>query len=107
MLPILERHGYRTKADPCWVQCFEYDEVKRIRAELGWQGRLILLLAAKPEVPLTPAALREVAKFADGIGPTLAAIVAGKSKADRKVTSLARDARAAHLAVHRQHAEIG
>ena len=100
VLPILRRYGYAKKADPCWLQCFEFDEVKRIRTDLGWEGKLVLLLAAKPEVPLTPAGLGEIAKFADGIGPTLGAIVAGKSKVDRKVSGLVRDAHAAHLVVH-------
>ncbi len=100
VLPILRRYGYATKADPCWLQCFEFDEVKRIRTELGWEGRMVLLLGGKSEVPLTPAGLGEIAKVADGIGPTLAAIVAGKSKADRKVTGLVKDAHAAHLVLH-------
>jgi glycerophosphoryl diester phosphodiesterase len=100
VLPMLRRYGYATKSDPCWLQCFEFDEVKRIRAELGWEGRMVLLLSGKPEVPLTPAGLGEIAKVADGIGPTLTAIVGGKSKSDHKVTSLVKDAHAAHLVVH-------
>jgi glycerophosphoryl diester phosphodiesterase len=108
VLPILERHGYRTKADPCWVQCFELDEVKRIRGELGWKGRLVMLMggAKKGEDGTDfdylrdPAGLDELAKIVDGIGPALSAIISGKGVADRKVTSLVKAAHARKLVVH-------
>lgn len=107
VLPILERHGYRTKSDPCWVQCFEYPEVQRIRGELGWRGRLVMLMGSKKgedgtdfEYLRTPAGLAELAKVADGIGPSLASIISGKGVADRTVTSLVQAAHAHQLAVH-------
>ncbi|NUP93107.1 MAG: hypothetical protein HUU36_09685 [Candidatus Omnitrophica bacterium] len=46
VLPILRRYGYATKADACFLQCFELTEVRRLRHELGWQGRLVLLVGA-------------------------------------------------------------
>lgn len=108
VLPILRRYGYATKKDQCWVQCFEWDEVKRIRTELGWEGRLLLLLGATAKNPdgsesarwFTAEGLREVAKYADGVGPALTAIVSGKSKTDRQVTDFVKHAHAAGLAVH-------
>jgi glycerophosphoryl diester phosphodiesterase len=108
VLSILERHGYRTKADACWVQCFEYAEVKRIRDELGWKGRLVQLLGAGEKgddgTDMTflrsPAGLEELARVADGIGPAIGSIISGKGVADRRVTSLVRDAHACNLAVH-------
>jgi len=108
VLPILRRYGYATKQDPCWIQCFEADEVKRIRTELGWEGHLLLLLSANRKKPdgssgedwFTPAGMVKLAEYADGIGPELGAIVAGKSKADRKVTDFVKDAHAAKLIVH-------
>ena len=108
VLPILRRYGYATKSDPCWVQCFEPDEVKRIRTELGWEGRLVLLLqggaknsdGSEAERWFTPAGLAELATFADGIGPSLGGIVSGTSKASRKVTGLVKNAHAARLVVH-------
>jgi glycerophosphoryl diester phosphodiesterase len=108
VLPILRRYGYATKQDPCWIQCFEPDETKRIRAELGWEGHLLLLLQANRKNPdgtdgaawFTSAGMVELAKFADGIGPDLGAIVSGKSKADRKVTDFVKSAHAAKLTVH-------
>ena len=108
VLPILRRYGYATKSDLCWVQCFEADEIKRIRTELGWEGRLLLLLGAGQKKPdgseaerwFTPEGLAELATFADGIGPALGGIVSGTMKADRKVTELTRNAHAARLLVH-------
>lgn len=108
VLPLLRRYGYATKQDPCWVQCFEVEEVKRLRTELKWEGRLVLLLGAGKKNPdgseaetwFTPAGLAEAAKFVDGIGPALGAVVSGKSKADRKVTDLVKNAHAAKLVVH-------
>jgi len=108
VLPILERHGYRAKADACWLQCFEYDEVKRLRGELGWQGRLVMLLGGGKkgedgtnfEFLRSPAGLKELATVVDGIGPAIGSIISGKGIADRRVTSLVKDAHAHQLAVH-------
>jgi glycerophosphoryl diester phosphodiesterase len=81
--------------------------VKRIRQELGYQGRLILLLGDKMGADntdfgyfKTKAGLAEVAKVADGIGPSLQAIATGKTKATVKITDLVRDAHALKLQVH-------
>ncbi|HOX57915.1 MAG TPA: glycerophosphodiester phosphodiesterase [Candidatus Paceibacterota bacterium] len=108
VLPILRRYGYATKQDPCWIQCFEADEVKRIRTELAWEGHLLLLLQANRKNPdgsnreawFTPAGMAELARFADGIGPELSAIVSGKSKADCQVSDFVKNAHAAKLTVH-------
>ena len=108
VLPILRRYGYATKQDSCWIQCFEVDEVKRIRTELGWEGHLVLLLGAgrksadgsEAEPWFTPAGMGELATFVDGLGPALGAIVSGKSKADRKVTDFVKHAHEAKLVVH-------
>lgn len=108
VLPILRRYGYATKADACWVQCFEWEEVRRIRGELEWKGRLVFLLGSGRKDPdgseadrfFTPAGLAEVAGVADGIGPALGAIATGKTPSERKLTTLVRDAHAANLAVH-------
>ena len=96
VLPMLRKYGYATKKDPCWLQCFEFDEVKRFRDELKWEGGIVFLMGAKVETEK----LAEIAKYADGIGPSLGAIVSGKSKADRQVTDLVKNAHAANLVLH-------
>jgi glycerophosphoryl diester phosphodiesterase len=101
VVPILQRHGYRTKEDACFLQCFEFAEVKRLRAELGWQGRLIQLLGGKDSEHLrTPAGLAELAKIADGIGPSIGSIITGKTPPQRQIANLVKLAHAAGLLVH-------
>lgn len=104
VIPILHRYGYQTKADLCWIQCFELDEVRRVRRELGWEGRLLLLLGAgKPTADgfqfkeiRTPNDLPELAKTIDGLGPAFASILSP----DQKPTTFTAQAHAQHLVVH-------
>jgi glycerophosphoryl diester phosphodiesterase len=102
VLDVLGRHGYRGKADKAYLQCFDFEEVKRLRGELGYQGRLVQLLGDGPEfAPLrTRAGLAEVAKVADGIGPGLVQVVAGRREGTLHVTDLVREAHALGLVVH-------
>ena len=109
VLPVLARYGYATKADACFLQCFEYSEVKRLRNELGWKGRLIQLYSTKAKEEdgsdftylSSPAGLKELAAVADGIGPPLGRIVTWPAAgAAPKVTELVALAHAAKLAVH-------
>jgi glycerophosphoryl diester phosphodiesterase len=108
VLPILARHGYATKADACFLQCFELAEVKRIRGELGWKGRMVMLIEAKAkgedgtdhEALCTEAGLREVAKVVDGIGPAIGRIVTWSSSTEKKTSELVKWAHAAGLVVH-------
>jgi glycerophosphoryl diester phosphodiesterase len=108
VLPILRKYGYDAKDAACFVQCFEYDEVRRLRGELGWKGKLIMLLGGKGKGPgatdftylQTDAGLGELAQLVDGIGPPIGSVVTGKSPAERQVTDLAARARRAGLQSH-------
>jgi glycerophosphoryl diester phosphodiesterase len=108
VLPILRKYGYDAKDSACYVQCFEYAEIKRLRGELAWKGKLIMLLGGKGKGPgetdftylQTDAGLAELAKLVDGIGPPISSYVAGKTPAERKVTDLAARARKAGLKSH-------
>jgi glycerophosphoryl diester phosphodiesterase len=108
VLPILRKYGYDAKDSACFVQCFEYAEIKRLRGELGWQGKLVMLLGVKGKGPgetdftflQTDAGLTELAKLVDGIGPPISSVVTGKTTAERKVTDLAARARKAGLKSH-------
>ena len=90
VLRVLAKHGYTSKEHACYLQCFEYDEVKRLRNELGWKGKLVFLAGSKIKIDLA-----ELAKVVDGIGTSIGAIVAGT-----KVTDLASQAHALGLEVH-------
>lgn len=93
VLPILKRHGYVTKSAPCFLQCFELEEVKRIRNELGWQGWIVFLMGAfkkGEKVETEKALLADVARVADGIGPAISA----------DIVKLTKEAHEAGLIVH-------
>ena len=108
VLVVLARNGYATKADACFLQCFEIEELRRVRLELGWRGRSIFLLDGKAKGAggegsrlLTAAGLQELAAWVDGIGPALGQIVAWPSPGSAAVvTDLVKQAHAAKLLVH-------
>ena len=108
VLAVLDRYGYRTKADNMFVQCFDFQEVKRLRHELGYRGKLIQLLAdpkaSQPGIDFaflnSRAGLAELAKVADGIGPSLAQVVGVKSAGSFNVTELVETAHELKLVVH-------
>ncbi len=104
VLEVLRRNGYSGKEHACYVQCFEHDEVLRLRRELGWQGRTIQLMGGGKsgaggsdfERMRTPEGLAELAKLVDGIGPSITSVL----DSNGQPTNLVRDAHAAGLAVH-------
>jgi glycerophosphoryl diester phosphodiesterase len=108
VLPLLRKYGYDAKDSACHLQCFEYAEIKRLRGELGWSGKLIMLLGGKGKGPgetdfthlQTDAGLAELAQLVDGIGPPIGSYITGKSPAERQVTDLAARARKAGLKSH-------
>lgn len=79
VLQVLDDHGYRGRNDPAYVQCFDQVEVLRIRHDLGCQLKLVQLIgenswgeSGTDYGPLrTAAGLKEIARTADGIGPSL------------------------------------
>jgi len=83
VLDQLDDLGYRTKADPVFLQCFDLDEVRRVRHEMGCQLRMVQLLgenswgesATDYERLKTADGLRELAGTVDGIGPWLGQLV--------------------------------
>jgi len=110
VVDMLASYGYRTKSDKAIIQCFDWAETRRIREELGYQGRLTQLFgendwkispATDYDALRTPAGLAEIAKVADGIGPWVNQIVTGGKAGGRvSMTSLVADARAAGLTVY-------
>jgi len=108
VLSILRKYGYDAKDSACYLQCFEYAEVKRVRGELGWKGKMVMLLGGKGKGPdgtdsgylQTDAGLAELARVVEGIGPPIGSYVTGKTPAARKVTDLAERARRAGLVSH-------
>ena len=109
VLPILARYGYATQNDLCYLQCFELTEVRRLRGELGWRGRLVMLIESKSidedgtdhERLCTPEGIKELASLVDGIGPAMVRIVTWpESGGAPKFTPLVKLAHDAGLVVH-------
>jgi glycerophosphoryl diester phosphodiesterase len=109
-LGVLADYGYADPDDLVFLQCFDWHETRRIRAELGWRGRLIQLLGENswgeaPDVDYdalrTKDGLAAIAKVADGIGPSMSDVVAGIDAGGRPMlTDLVANAHALGLAVH-------
>jgi len=118
LLAILAGHPY-TRTAPVEIQSFEITNLRDLRQRLGRAHpniRLLQLLGAPGEQPYdvvavggalsygnmaTPAGLREIADYADAIGPNIREII--PLTADGRLgtaTSLVRDAHAAGLEVH-------
>jgi len=108
VLAVLARYGYRSKSDAIFLQCFDFDEVKRIRKELAYPGRLIQLIGENSSGESTndynrlrtPQGLEEVATVADGIGPAIHQVVSGKKDNRLQITDLVKNAHAVGLEVH-------
>tara|TARA_R110002049_G_scaffold1062_2_gene7967 strand:- start:4235 stop:5200 length:966 start_codon:yes stop_codon:yes gene_type:complete len=79
LLELLEEFDYRNNSDPVYVQCFDANEVVRLRRELGCPLKLVQLIGenewAESETDYaflqTDAGLQQIAAVADGIGPRL------------------------------------
>ncbi len=84
-LEMLWEYGYRNKNDAVFVQCFEPAPLKRIRNELKSQLRLVQLiwtenneaLGIDYERMITPEGMADIAKYANGIGPSLNHFIPG------------------------------
>jgi len=109
VLAVLARFGYADRTAPCFLQCFEWEEVRRLRGELGWKGRLVQLIGGSGQGAdgtdygwlVSEAGLKAVAAVADGIGPALGRVVNWPAAgAPVQVTDLVTRARALGLAVH-------
>ena len=109
VLGILAQYGYERRADPVYVQCFDADETRRLREDLGSELRLVQLLAENEwrESPSdyaylkSPAGITEVAEYADAIGPWIEQLYSlPQARGPALSTGLAECAHDNGLAVH-------
>lgn len=77
LLHKLDDHGYRTAADPVFVQCFDEAELHRVRNVHRSKLNLVQLVGrdAMGAELLTPAGLRRTAAIAQGLGPHYSQLV--------------------------------
>ncbi|MDI7384615.1 glycerophosphodiester phosphodiesterase [Cronobacter dublinensis] len=122
-LETLKKYGYTTKQDKVYLQCFDANELKRIKNELEpklkMDLKLVQLIAytdwneTQQKQPdgkwvnysydwmFKPGAMKQIAQYADGIGPDYHMLVAeGSTKAKVTLTEMAKEAHDSHLQVH-------
>ncbi len=109
LLAMLDRFGYRGRTAPVFIQSFEVGNLKALRVKSDLP--LIQLMDGEggpADTPGTsyaamtsPAGLKAIAAYADGIGPYKALIIPRSALGSLgEPTSLVRDAHAAGLKVH-------
>jgi len=96
VLSILTEYGYKTKSDLCILQCFDEAELKRIRTELKSNLFLVQLVGRR----INEKDLDEFKTYADGIGPSIRAIIKSVDNKDVTYTDLVKNAHARNLKVH-------
>lgn len=105
VLAVLARYGYRDKTDKAFVQCFDAEETRRLRHELGCRLRLVQLLGnsrkSAPEENRSWSAegLQKIASYADGVGPAHSLVVTGPPGAVH-ISPLVKTAQQLGLVVH-------
>ena len=107
-LETLDRHGYRLKSDPVYVQCFDAMETRRIRNELGCELKLVQLIGenswAESETDYdalrTSEGIAEMAKVVDGFGPWINHVVRKGAGGEAVSTGLAERMHDAGCEVH-------
>lgn len=83
LLRQLQAAGYKGRADPVFVQCFDAEEIRRLKIELQCPFKLVQLIGDNSwlesstdyDVLRSPEGIAGVAEVADGIGPHLAHLV--------------------------------
>lgn len=97
VLKTLSEYGYRSKSDYCILQCFDAEELKRIRKELKSDLFLLQLIEFKKDEKY----LKDYAKYADGLGPWYKQILEGKdSNGNWQYSDLVKEAHELGLFVH-------
>lgn len=104
VLQTLTKHGYTNEEDKVFVQCFEASETERLRIEFKTKLKLVQLVGADDKADYrslsTAEGLRSVARYANGVGPSLDRVVRETNNGGFEVTDYVRDAHAAGLEVH-------
>ena len=103
VLDMLARFGYDAHQDPIYLQCFDEQELRRVRHELGSKLKLVQLIGEDhwTDEPTdfaamqTAAGLEKLAATVDGIGPWLEQLYKVRrrdgSKADRGLVARAHE----------------
>lgn len=122
-LEVLKQYGYTGKQDKVYLQCFDAAELKRIKNQLepkmGMDLKLVQLIAYTDwdetqekqadgkwinysyDWMFKPGAMKQIAQYADGIGPDYHMLVEKDSKKGHvRLTDMVTEAHASKLTVH-------
>ncbi|WP_140918917.1 glycerophosphodiester phosphodiesterase [Limnobaculum xujianqingii] len=123
-LEVLKKYGYSQKSDNIYLQCFDFNELKRIKTELmpkaGVDLKLVQLIAFtdweetfEPNAEgklvnysydwmFKPGGMQEIAKYADGIGPQYPMLLdVEASKPEHvKLSAMAKEAHDSGMVIH-------
>ncbi|UIA90207.1 glycerophosphodiester phosphodiesterase [Erwinia tracheiphila] len=122
VLDTLKKYGYTSKNDKVYLQCFDNNEIKRIKTELeparGMNLKLVQLIAHTDwqetqeqengkwinysyDWMFKPGAMKTLSEYVDGIGPDYHMLVsAGSDKKDIRLTDMVKEAHQNGLVVH-------
>ena len=96
VLRVLREYGYEKSNDRVFIQCFEEDEVVRIRTELKCRLPLIQLLSRQP----TPEKIAEYGRIVDGLGVATSTVITGVKDGEPQITDLVKRAHEHAMNVH-------
>ncbi|WP_279047368.1 glycerophosphodiester phosphodiesterase [Cedecea davisae] len=122
-LEVLKQYGYTGKQDKVYLQCFDAAELKRIKNQLepklGMDLKLVQLIAYTDwnetqekqadgkwanysyDWMFKPGAMKQIAQYADGIGPDYHMLMEKDSKKGHvRLTDMVTEAHASKLTVH-------
>ena len=102
LLAVLTAHGYSNAGSAAYVQCFDADELRRVREDLGCRLQLVQLVGEEPEYAplLTAEGLARVARYADALGPSYKQLVSPTDVPPLRKSPLVDAAKRAGLKLH-------
>ena len=102
LLAVLAAHGYSNAGSAAYVQCFDADELRRVREDLGSRLQLVQLVGEEPEYAplLTAEGLASVARYADALGPSYKQLVSPTDVPPLRKSPLVDAAKRAGLKLH-------
>lgn len=108
VIATLAEFGYSKASDKAILQCFDAQELKRLKTDLKTELRLVQLIgenswqiaATDYEAMKTQSGLKAVAEYAHGIGPWLPQVVTWNASGQAQWSELMEQAKKAKLFVH-------
>lgn len=105
---VLIKHDLPTESLPVFIQSFEPEPLQTIRSQYADRFQLIQLIGLNEwsmnqvdyDAMVTPAGIRSVASYADGVGPPFISLIRLQDGAAPKPTHLFENARSANLKIH-------